>query len=116
MHIMMESDMVSEQHAEQPSRNQVIDLLGTIIDPELGIDIVQLGLVYSVSVFDGNIEVLMTLTTPTCPMGNYLVNEVNGVLQRRFGSCCSVDVKLVWEPQWKPEMMSDKAKTFLGWT
>lgn len=100
---------------EQPTREQVVKALSSVIDPELGIDIVELGLVYRVSVSDSDIQVVMTLTTPACPMGNHLVNEVKQVMLASFGADAPVDFRLVWDPPWEPEMMSDKAKSILGW-
>lgn len=107
--------MHSSDHSEQAGREAVLKLLSTVIDPELGIDIVELGLVYGVSVSDDTAEVVMTMTTPACPMANHLVDEVNRALQGRLGPYTTVDVRLVWEPRWKPDMMSDKAKAILGW-
>lgn len=92
----------------------VTQLLGDVIDPELGIDIVRLGLVYKVEVGPDGILVRMTLTTPGCPLGSYLDDEVGRCLAQLPGSP-PVDVQLVWEPPWVPDMMTDEAKRMLGW-
>lgn len=102
----------SDDH-EQQIKDQVLDALHQVIDPELGINIVELGLIYRVEVSAEHIAVVMTLTTPACPMGNHLVNEVKEVLQVTFG--VDATVELVWEPPWIPDMMSEKARDVLGW-
>ena len=89
--------------------------LREVIDPELGVNIVDLGLVYDIAVDDsGDVRVTMTLTTPGCPLAGYLDDEINGCL-RRFPAVGKVDVELVWEPPWRPDLMSDKARAQLGW-
>lgn len=93
----------------------VFDALHEVIDPELGVNIVDLGLVYDVTVGDeGKVAIRMTLTTPGCPLGGYLEDEINGCL-RRFPSVRDVRVDLVWDPPWRPAAMTDEAKRQLGW-
>ncbi|GGX98100.1 metal-sulfur cluster assembly factor [Streptomyces anandii] len=92
----------------------VLDLLGDVIDPELGVDIVNLGLVYGVDIGADAVVVRMTLTTPGCPLHAYLDDEVNRCLAQLPGAP-QVLVDLVWEPQWEPRMMTDEAKRALGW-
>ncbi len=92
----------------------VADLLTDVIDPELGVDIVNLGLVYDIAVTTGQVMVRMTLTTPGCPLGGYLDDEVSRCLAQLPGAP-AVRVDLVWQPRWRPEMMSDRAKAMLGW-
>lgn len=86
--------------------------MATVMDPELHIDIVSLGLIYKVKVDEGGIKVTMTLTTPGCPLApviDRLVKEALAPLGRE-----KVEVKLVWEPAWSKEMMSEEAKLKLG--
>lgn len=90
------------------------ELLRDVIDPELGVDIVGLGLVYDVRVDDGVAVVRMTMTTPGCPLGSYLDDAVHNCLWGAPG-VDQVDVQIVWDPPWRPEMMSDAAKAQLGW-
>jgi metal-sulfur cluster biosynthetic enzyme len=92
----------------------VAGLLTDVIDPELGVDIVNLGLVYEITVEDKQVVVRMTLTTPGCPLGGYLDDEVSRCLAQLPGAP-AVHVDLVWDPPWRPEMMSDRAKAMLGW-
>ncbi|MFO7593504.1 MAG: metal-sulfur cluster assembly factor [Pseudomonadota bacterium] len=84
------------------------------IDPETGIKIVDLGLVYGIVQSHDRIEVTMTLTTPACPMSGQLVEETKGATQAVVDTSKEVVIRLKWEPQWNPEMMSDKAKELLG--
>ncbi|HEX5114620.1 MAG TPA: metal-sulfur cluster assembly factor [Pseudonocardiaceae bacterium] len=92
----------------------VLDLLGDVIDPELGVDIVNLGLIYGVEISAAEVVVRMTLTTPGCPLGAYLDDEVGRCLSQLPGAP-AVWVDLVWEPRWSPAMMTDEAKRMLGW-
>lgn len=92
----------------------VLELLADVIDPELGVDIVNLGLVYGVEIGTGAVVVRMTLTTPGCPLHAYLDDEVNRCLAQLPGAP-RVLVDLVWEPRWGPQMMTDEAKRMLGW-
>lgn len=93
---------------------EVIELLKTIFDPEIPVNIYELGLVYKVEItpsFNALIE--MTLTTPACPVAESLPNEVKQRIKGIDG-INEVFVDLVWEPQWNMDMMSDEAKLQLG--
>lgn len=94
---------------------RVYAALEGVIDPEIGINIIDLGLIYGITHFDDRLEVTMTLTTPACPMGNQLLEETSRAVKAVVDTSMEVAVRLKWEPQWKPEMMSDKAKELLGW-
>lgn len=87
--------------------------LGAVIDPELGIDIVNLGLVYEVARQGDGVEVVMTMTSPACPMGAYLRDEAHAVVQRALPSA-DVGVRLVWDPPWTPARMTPRARLALG--
>lgn len=94
-------------------KDEVMEALHDVMDPELGVNIVDLGLVYGVDVDDDrNVVVTMTLTTPGCPMHD----SISHGIRNRLGvidEIGNVDVNLVWEPQWDPSRMSDAAKKFL---
>lgn len=90
------------------------ELLYEVIDPELGVNIVDLGLIYDLIIDDGNVEVVMTLTTPGCPLAGYLEDQINNCL-RQLPQVRNVEVRLVWEPPWGPERMTDAAREQLGW-
>ncbi|MEM7532097.1 MAG: metal-sulfur cluster assembly factor [Chloroflexota bacterium] len=87
--------------------------LKAVIDPEIFQNIVDLGLVYGIDVQDETVvDVNMTLTTPHCPMGPQILEDVEQTLQR--GGASSVSVNLVWEPPWTPDAMTDDLKRELG--
>ncbi|MFQ5795596.1 MAG: metal-sulfur cluster assembly factor [Candidatus Bipolaricaulia bacterium] len=87
----------------------------SVIDPELGINVVDLGLVYDIEIRDENlVYVEMTLTTPGCPIGPMFHESAQMALQSEFGSDVDVDLEIVWSPPWSPEMMSEDAKMELG--
>lgn len=88
-------------------------LLKAVIDPELGCNIVDLGLVYAVDIADAVATVTMTLTTPGCPMHQSIGDGVTRMLSTIDG-IRDVQVKIVWEPPWQVSMMSDDAKKQLG--
>jgi metal-sulfur cluster biosynthetic enzyme len=89
--------------------------LAAIPDPEFGVNIVDLGLIYSVEAKDGDVHVVMTLTTETCPSGGWMHSGAEAAIQALAG-VRSVRVDLVFEPPWTPEMLSAAAKQQLGWT
>ena len=95
-------------------QESVIDALKTIFDPEIPVDIYELGLIYDVAASeDGDVVVTMTLTTPNCPVAESMPGEV----EMRVLSVPGVrdaEVKLVWEPAWDPSKMSDEARLELG--
>lgn len=92
----------------------VVDVLKTCYDPEIPVDIYELGLVYKVDVADdASVAVQMTLTSPACPVAGTLPPEVEQKIGRVAG-VSSVKVDLVWEPQWTPDMMGEAAKLKLG--
>jgi metal-sulfur cluster biosynthetic enzyme len=94
---------------------QVLQALRHVIDPELRINIVDLGLVYSAERQDGHVHVAMTLTTPGCPMATQILNMAEAAIWQRVPDVQSVDVELVWSPRWQQTMMSEEAKDQLGW-
>ena len=93
----------------------LLDALRTVIDPELGVNVVALGLVYSAEAADGEVRIVMTMTTPACPLHTYIRESAERVLRKRFAELRSVSVEIVWEPPWSPAMMSAEAKKQLGW-
>lgn len=85
-----------------------------VYDPELGVHLVDLGLVYDLECRDGQVGVRMTLTTPGCPLSESMPEAVRRALETVPG-IRSIDVELVWDPPWRPEMMTDHARLELGW-
>ena len=99
-----------------PTKEEVRQVLQEkVIDPELAMNIVDLGLVYEVEVTEDAVaEVTMTLTSPGCPVGPQIIKAVQDEAQNAYPELDRVNVHLVWTPFWNPEMMSDEAKDELG--
>ncbi|HEY7833612.1 MAG TPA: metal-sulfur cluster assembly factor [Ktedonobacterales bacterium] len=98
------------------TRARIYKALHTVLDPELGVNVVDLGLVYDVQVReDGYITVTMTLTTPGCPMHESLGHGVARALGKVPG-VTGGDLQLVWSPPWDPSMMTPEGKAALGWS
>lgn len=91
---------------------EIREALKEVIDPELGINIVDLGLIYGIENHDGDIHIRMTLTTPGCPLHMTMETGIQYVLHEH-DDIGKVDVELVWEPRWTPKMMSEDAKRML---
>ncbi len=100
--------------ANEDLKNNVIDALKSIYDPEIPVDIYELGLIYDVVISeDADAVVTMTLTTPHCPVAESLPNEVE-LRVLSVPGIRDAEVKLVWDPPWDPSKMSDEARLELG--
>ncbi len=94
---------------------EILDLLRRVYDPEIRVNIVELGLVYSVRKgADGLVEIKMTLTAPGCPVSDQIIRDVK-FAAGRHKEVSEVDVELVWDPPWNRDMMSEEAKLMLGY-
>ncbi|MCH8289764.1 metal-sulfur cluster assembly factor [Candidatus Poribacteria bacterium] len=91
----------------------VLETIKQIIDPEVGISIVDMGLIYGVDIHDKTVDVTMTLTSPGCPAGGQIVNGIQSVTQQLDG-VDEVNIDVVWTPRWTMEMMSEEGKDELG--
>jgi metal-sulfur cluster biosynthetic enzyme len=98
-------------HLEQT----VCDALMQVIDPEAGENIVDLGLIYGIEVEGNAVTVLLTMTSAACPMGEMLLDDIHATLTKLLSDDMSIEINLVWEPPWSPDMMSAEAKQRLGW-
>ena len=94
---------------------QIRQALQTVEDPEAGMSIVDLGLVYEISSTPGRVRVAMTMTSPACPVGPYLVDEAAAAIRAAAPEGTDVQVDLVWDPPWTPERMSAEAQGRFGW-
>lgn len=94
---------------------RVEEALRKVIDPEVGVNVVDLGLVYSVQLEGGVVRVVMTMTTPACPLGPYLTQAVEASVRRDAPEVDRITIDLVWDPPWTPERMSPAARRQLGW-
>ena len=95
--------------------DQVFEALREVIDPEIGVNVVDLGLVYSVNVQGKEVRIAMTMTTPACPLHEYISESAKTAIRRHLPDVERVDVEIVWDPPWSPAMMSADAKRQLGW-
>jgi len=99
---------------ESKLRNQIIAALKTIYDPELPVNIYELGLIYGIDILPlGRVVVKMTLTSPACPVAGSLPGEVE-VLVRAVRGVNEAEVQLVWDPPWSPDLLSDDTKLELN--
>jgi metal-sulfur cluster biosynthetic enzyme len=94
--------------------DEVIEALRTVNDPELGMSIVDLGLVYRAERTPDRISVALTMTTPTCPLSELMLEDARTALRDRFPDAGAIEVSLVWDPPWSPERMSETARRQLG--
>lgn len=92
---------------------EVTAILQDVIDPELGIDIVSLGLIYALEVTPGEVYVAMTMTSPACPMGEVLLSSTEQALRRRYRTR-AINVEYVDEPRWQVGMMDQYARRAVG--
>ena len=99
-----------------PTKDDVITVLKKCYDPEIPINIYDLGLVYDIDIHEaaGKVEVKMTLTAPGCPASAYMGADVKRKIEQLPG-VKEANVAIVWEPPWTPEMMSETAKKQFGW-
>ena len=105
-----EKQNITQKEVEE----QVIDVLKTVYDPEIPVNLYDMGLIYEVNVSDDfNVEIVMTLTSPSCPVAESLPSEVEQKVEGLW-SVKKAKVKIVWEPTWHKDMMSEEAKLELG--
>lgn len=97
------------------TRDDIIDALKTVFDPEIPVNIWDMGLVYDIVIDDASVVIKMTFTSPTCPMMEELLEQVHDVVQHVAGDV-PVRVDLVWEPAWDLSRMSDAARIELDLT
>ena len=95
------------------TEEHVREALRWVIDPDLQINIVDLGLVYGVEVGSGRVKILMTLTSPGCPYGDQLIENARDMVKLLRG-VKAVEIELVWEPAWNPMMMAEDLRIELG--
>ncbi|MDH5718037.1 MAG: iron-sulfur cluster assembly protein [Spirochaetia bacterium] len=97
-------------------KEDILKAVSSVIDPEVGVNIVDLGLIYEVNIKNSNsVDIKMTMTSRGCPMHQYLIDEVKKNIKKQFSDIEKIDVELVWDPPWTNEKMSLAAKKQLGW-
>ncbi len=111
--------MQSTPHAGMPpgaiTETDVLGALYAVIDPEVGMNIVDLGLVYGVEISPGTVHVDLTMTTPACPMGELIFDDAHEALAALVPAGVEIELDLVWEPPWSPDRMSAHAREHFGW-
>ncbi len=104
-----------ESQAELPTEERVRQALRSVDDPEVGMNIVDLGLVYRIDIAPELVRVEMTMTSAACPMGDLITDSARRAVSAALPETVAVDVVLVWEPPWTPDMMSESARQTFGW-
>ena len=95
--------------------NDILTLLETVIDPETGINIVDMGLIYAILRDGSRVSLSMTMTSAACPMGDLLIKDVEDCLNKALSANTKIRVDLTFNPPWDPAMMSDSARAQFGW-
>lgn len=95
---------------------RLTECLREVLDPEIGLNIVDLGLVYAATVSPGAIEVKLTLTSRACPLGEMVMGDVHEKIAASYPAAGRVNVELVWDPLWTPDLISDRGYELLGRT
>lgn len=96
-------------------REPILAALRRVVDPEVALSIVDVGLVYGVTVTPEGVQVRLTMTSAACPATDVIIDEACTELDRVVPAGLRIDVQLVWEPPWTTDRMSDRAKAFMGW-
>lgn len=97
------------------TESEVLDALREVVDPELGANVVDLGLVYGVEVENGRVRVAMTMTSRACPLSVYVAEMAEAAIRAREPLLEDVRVEIVWDPPWSPERMAEPIRRMLGW-
>jgi metal-sulfur cluster biosynthetic enzyme len=108
------NDVMSMQ-SEMPTDEEVRTALRSVIDPEVGMNIVDLGLIYGVEISDGRLHIDLTMTTPACPMGEMILDNARHALKEVAPAGAEIELNLVWEPPWSADKMSEHARQYFGW-
>jgi metal-sulfur cluster biosynthetic enzyme len=96
-------------------RQPVIDALMRVVDPEVALSIVDVGLVYGVAVTAERLHVLLTMTSAACPVADVIIEDIETELGAIASLGQRIDVELTWTPAWSPERISERSRRFMGW-
>ena len=115
MHLQSPMTTTSSDHL--PQQDVLLDALRRVMDPEIGMNIVDLGLIYLLDIDAENhkVTIEMTMTSPACPMSEMILDDVDVVLSEQLPESAAREVRLVWEPPWHPSMMCEEARKHFGW-
>ncbi len=100
---------------EEKLRAAIEEALQRVIDPEMALDIVALGLVYGVEATSERVKVDLTMTSAACPVAELITDEASHELQLALGPKVAIEIAMVWDPPWGPERMSGSARAAMGW-
>lgn len=98
-----------------PDEELLREALRSVIDPEAGMNIVDLGLIYGIEADEQGVQVELTMTSAACPMADLIARQVQAVLEAAVPQGTPVEVRIVWDPPWTPERMSELAREHFGW-
>ena len=100
---------------DEALRDDVLRAIGTVVDPEMGLSVVDVGLVYGVRVEPSQVHVEITMTSAACPVAELIADEIRIAVGGALPDDRPVEVALCWDPPWTPERMSDLARQMMGW-
>jgi metal-sulfur cluster biosynthetic enzyme len=93
----------------------VLAALGNVVDPEVALSIVDMGLVYGVAAADGLAHVRLTMTSAACPLSELILDDIQAELERVLPPGYEIEIELCWEPAWTPERMTARGRRAMGW-
>jgi metal-sulfur cluster biosynthetic enzyme len=96
-------------------RQSIVDALRRVVDPEVAMNVVDIGLIYSVTVTDEKLHAQVTMTSAACPVADVILGDMEAELDRDMPPQLLIQVDLVWDPPWTPDRMSESAKRYMGW-
>lgn len=99
----------------KPEAQRIYHALQTVIDPEIGENLIDLGLIYGIGVNNGIARVTFTMTSYACPMSEMVIENIHDTVSKILSEGEQLELDLVWEPAWEPSMMCAEAKQRLGW-
>jgi metal-sulfur cluster biosynthetic enzyme len=115
LHASFAASMKTCTESLLPMEAAVRDALMQVMDPEVGENIVDLGLVYGIEVNGNVVKIAFTMTSPACPMGEMILDDIHATLIERLPKDMEIHIDLVWQPPWNPGMISAAARQRLGW-
>ena len=98
-----------------PDAEEIRHALRQVMDPEVGMNIVDLGLIYRIDCAPGELYIELTMTTPACPLSDMILDNIDAVLDPLLPPEVNIRVELVWNPPWSPAMMEEGARAHFGW-
>lgn len=104
-----------DYRGDETLRTTVLDALASVVDPEMSLGIVDIGLVYGVDVSPERVRVAMTMTSPACPVTDVIADDVEMALRDVLPDARPIEVEFVWEPAWTPDRMTARARDVMGW-